>query len=200
MTPFTAIAAERLSVKHVFVLTLVCSLLTNVALGVALILRQPSTRTIIVPPTLAQEREVWSFTDNGPNEAYLGRWASHLLSLLTDLTPATVAHQRETLLQNVHPSYFAHLETELLNEAQRINRDRLSTYFTPLEMSVDAKALTVGFNGELAVLIGDSVTKRELKHFTLQFTQTAGRLSLSRVDSRSLSQKERQRLERQSTS
>lgn len=58
---YTSIVAERIGLRRSVVLMLAASFAINLMLALALILERPETRTIIVPPTLAAEREVWAF-------------------------------------------------------------------------------------------------------------------------------------------
>ena len=62
---YTSIVAERIGLRRSFVLMLAASFAINLMLALALMLQKPETRTIVVPPTLAAEREVWSFSDSG---------------------------------------------------------------------------------------------------------------------------------------
>ena len=73
---YTSIVAERIGLRRSVVLMLAASFAINLMLALALILERPETRTIIVPPTLAAEREVWAFDGSGPGAPYLERRAN----------------------------------------------------------------------------------------------------------------------------
>lgn len=110
------------------------------------------------------------------------------------MTPATIDHQREIVLSHTAPDFFATLETSLVTEAERLKKDRLSTVFTPLRMGVDETTLKVFADGEFLLLMSDTVTKREMKRFTLTYRYLGGLLLLSSVDARALTDAEKRSL------
>ena len=63
---YTSIVAERIGLRRSFAVIMAISFALNFILALALLLQQPETRTIVVPPTLAAEREVWTFDEAGP--------------------------------------------------------------------------------------------------------------------------------------
>ena len=77
---YTSIVAERIGLRRSFAVIMAMSFALNFILALALLLQQPETRTIVVPPTLAAEREVWTFDEAGPGAPYLERWALSVLS------------------------------------------------------------------------------------------------------------------------
>ncbi len=190
----TQAGLARLGVRNALMATVALSLLTNVLLAMTLLTHRPSSRTIIVPPTVLDEKEAWRFTEAGPSANYLSRWSVSLLHALTTVTPATIDHQREIVLSHTAPEFFATLETSLVTEADHLKKDRLSTVFTPLRLNVNEKALTVSADGEFLLLMGDTVTKREMKRFTLTYRYLGGLLLLSGADARALTEAEKRSL------
>lgn len=55
---YASLIAERLGIRRCFLIVFAVSLVLNLMLAIALIRHQPDVRTVIIPPTLAQEREV----------------------------------------------------------------------------------------------------------------------------------------------
>ena len=84
---YTSIVAERIGLRRSFAVIMAMSFALNFILALALLLQQPETRTIVVPPTLAAEREVWTFDEAGPGAPYLERWALSVLSHAASVTP-----------------------------------------------------------------------------------------------------------------
>ena len=190
----TQAGLARLGVRNALMATVALSLLTNVLLPMMLLTHRPSSRTIVVPPTVLDEKEAWQFSEKGPSANYLSRWSVSLLHALTTVTPATIDHQREIVLSHTAPDFFATLETSLVTEAERLKKDRLSTVFTPLRMGVDETTLKVFADGEFLLLMSDTVTKREMKRFTLTYRYLGGLLLLSSVDARALTDAEKRSL------
>ena len=198
----SALSLERLGLKRLLLAIGAVSLCTNLILALTLLIYHPSAQTIVVPPTLIDEKEAWTFTSHGPSANYLARYAASLTNMLTTATPASVDHQREEILRVTAPTLFSTLEADLLNEATRMKKNRMSTVFTPMRVTVDESSLAVALDGELVVIMGDTVARREMKRFALGFQYQAGRLMLASVEGRKLSEAERHSLteERKATS
>ena len=107
---YTSIVAERIGLRRSFAVIMAMSFALNFILALALLLQQPETRTIVVPPTLAAEREVWTFDEAGPGAPYLERWALSVLSHAASVTPETVDSSRRVVLQHVDPGFYRKLE------------------------------------------------------------------------------------------
>lgn len=120
---YTSIVAERIGLRRSFAVIMAMSFALNFILALALLLQQPETRTIVVPPTLAAEREVWTFDEAGPGAPYLERWALSVLSHAASVTPETVDSSRRVVLQHVDPGFYGKLEEALIVEADRIKKE-----------------------------------------------------------------------------
>ena len=57
------VLSAGIGLRRSFAVIMAMSLALNFILALALLLQQPETRTIVVPPTLAAEREVWTFDE-----------------------------------------------------------------------------------------------------------------------------------------
>lgn len=148
---YTSIVAERIGLRRSFAVIMAMSFALNFILALALLLQQPETRTIVVPPTLAAEREVWTFDEAGPGAPYLERWALSVLSHAASVTPETVDSSRRVVLQHVDPGFYGKLE----------------------------EALSVEVEGVQKTLVGSTVTSSRKKTWRLTFRYDAGRLFLT---------------------
>lgn len=178
---YSSLVAARIGVRRLVLFSLVASLLLNLALGLTLVGMKPEVRTIILPPTLAQEREVWSFDDEGPSDAYLSRFALSTLKWATDVTPQTVTNAHETLLKFVDPAVLQTFDDALTLQARQIKHDAASSFFAPSQVTVNRNALRVDVKGEQTMVIGNTVTSRTPTHYVLTFRYDAGRLFLTRL-------------------
>lgn len=181
---YTSIVAERIGLRRSFVLMLAASFAINLMLALALMLQKPETRTIVVPPTLAAEREVWSFSDSGPGAPYLERWALSILSHAASVTPETVDAARRAVLAHVDPGFYGKLEEALIVEADRIKKDHSSSVFYPDRARVNTKDLSVEVEGLQKTLVGSTVTSSKPKTWRLTFRYDAGRLFLTSLTDR----------------
>ena len=154
---YTSIVAERIGLRRSFAVIMAISFALNFILALALLLQQPETRTIVVPPTLAAEREVWTF----------------------DEAPETVDSSRRVVLQHVDPGFYGKLEEALIVEADRIKKDHSSTIFYPDRARVNTSDLSVEVEGVQKTLVGSTVTSSRKKTWRLTFRYDAGRLFLT---------------------
>lgn len=176
---YTSIVAERIGLRRSFAVIMAMSFALNFILALALLLQQPETRTIVVPPTLAAEREVWTFDEAGPGAPYLERWALSVLSHAASVTPETVDSSRRVVLQHVDPGFYGKLEEALIVEADRIKKDHSSTIFYPDRARVNTSDLSVEVEGVQKTLVGSTVTSSRKKTWRLTFRYDAGRLFLT---------------------
>lgn len=181
---YASLIAERIGIRRSAMLILGVSLTVNVLLATALIVHRPETRTIVIPPTLAQEREAWSFDDRGPSAAYLERHALSVLSHAASVTPDTIDASRRAVLRHVDPAAYGALEETLIVEGDRMKKDHSSTIFYPDKARVDRAALTVDVEGIQKVLVGSTVTSTRRKVWHLAFRYDAGRLFLTQLTDR----------------
>ena len=172
---YTSIVAERIGLRRSFAVIMAMSFALNFILALALLLQQPETRTIVVPPTLAAEREVWTFDEAGPGAPYLERWALSVLSHAASVTPETVDSSRRVVLQHVDPGFYGKLEEALIVEADRIKKDHSSTIFYPDRARVNTSDLSVEVEGVQKTLVGSTVTSSRKKTWRLTFRYDAGR-------------------------
>lgn len=184
MELYTTVIAERVGLRRAVLFVAAASLLTNVLLAGALLAHRPETRTVIIPPTLAQEREVWTFTEAGPSAAYLERFALSLLSYVATVTPETVDSSRIAVLKHTDASVYGDIESAFLIEGDRMKKDHSSTIFYPQKAVVDDKKLVVKVTGTQKLVVGNTVTSTRTKSWTMRFRYAAGRLFLLSVTDR----------------
>jgi conjugal transfer pilus assembly protein TraE len=186
---YTTLIAEKAGLRVWVLAVLAGSFALNCLLAIALVALEPDARTIIVPPTIASEREFWSFDKNGPNAAYLERFALSILSYAANVTPETVDASRKLLLQHVDPAVYGEIETAFLLEGERMKKDHASTVFYADRAVVNPKTLTAEISGVQKLFVGSTVTRNEKKVWTLGFRYDAGRLYLTQILDSSLSEK-----------
>lgn len=181
---YASLIAERLGIRRCFMVVFAVSLVLNLMLAIALIRHQPDVRTVIIPPTLAQEREVWSFNNEGPSASYLERFALSILSYAACVTPDTIDSARRAVLEHVDPAAYGALEETLIVEGDRMKKDHSSTVFYADEAHVNLSTLTVDVEGVQKLLVGSTVTRTQRKTWRLTFRYDAGRLFLTSLTDR----------------
>ena len=181
---YSTIVAERLGLKRSFAVILALSFALNLILALALLMQRPESRTIVIPPTLASEREVWTFDEAGPGAPYLERWALSILSHAANVTPETVDSARRAILKHVDPAFYGKLEEALIVEADRIKKDHSSSIFYADRARVNTADLSVEVEGIQKTLVGSTVTSTRKKIWRLTFRYDAGRLFLTSLTER----------------
>ena len=181
---YTSLVAERIGFRRWFLTLTAGSLAVNLLLAGALVVRVPDARTIIIPPSVADEREAWTFDAEGPSPAYLERFALSLLSHAANVTPETVDSSRTALLRHTDPSVYAAMEAAFRIEGERLRKDHASTVFYPDVARADVRTLTVEVTGTQKLLVGTAVTSTREKTWRMTFRYDAGRLFLTGMTDR----------------
>lgn len=181
---FSSDAAARIGLRRIVFAVLAVSLTTNALLAAALVAHRPETRTVIVPPTAAHEREFWSFDSRGPSAPYIERFALSLLSHAATVTPDTVDAARKAILLHADPAVYGELEEAFILEGERIKKEHASSAFFPNKARVDVDKLTVDVEGIQKLLVGSTVTSTRQKTWRMTFRYDAGRLFLTSLTDR----------------
>ena len=134
-------------------------------------------RIIMVPGIRAE----MSITGNSVSESYLEESALLFLSCLLDLTPDIIEHKRDLVLK-----YTSHSDSkwitgikEYFNSAIEQHRKfKLSTYFTPKNMSIDTKNMQVVAHGILNSSFGKEGYDSKQIGYLLEFELVGGHLKL----------------------
>lgn len=177
-----AVAAAKLRIGRLVAYGFALSLASNCLLGAALIMKKPVHQTILVPsPVFEPAPAGWTFDDKGPDENYLARYAVKLVSLCTNLTPASASGSIAGFLEHVAPHMQAETALQLEKEAEALRKDDGSTAFYPAETAVSRERLTVDVAGVFKTILGRTVVESKEKCFRLQFEYRAGRLWLATV-------------------
>jgi len=141
------------------------SLLLNILLGIGMISMIGREKTILIPPGIS--KTFW-VSHSAVAPEYLAEMSHFFTTLRFNLTPATFENQRETLLRYVSPEYYESLKIQLINEAQNMAKDHISTAFYPVDIKVDAKHLEALVIGDLISTVGSN--KVPAKRVTYKIT------------------------------
>lgn len=144
------------------------------------ILNNPhSERTVIVPAQLSQSFWV---DEHGVSASYLTEMARLITGTVLTVTPENVKEQEMALLRFAHPRHRGDLQHHWQTWATRIEQERVSHVFLPLQVDVSARELTAMVEGELITFVGNDQLQRTQATYRLQFIYHNGRLWLSALD------------------
>lgn len=160
-------------------LVLACgSLLLNILLGVGMVMTAGHEKIILVPPQI--EQTFW-VRHNAVSPEYLSEMSNFFVVLRFNLTPTTIENQRNILLRYVSPEYFDTLKIELINEAERMTKEHITTAFYPVDVKVDAGHLETLITGDLITTIGVNQLPARRVIYKISYTHNNYRLLVKKL-------------------
>lgn len=132
-------------------------------------------RIVIVPPVVNQSFWV---EQSAVSPEYLSQMTTFLAQLRLNLTASNAAYQRDTLLRYTDPIYYGDLKTELVNEADHLEKSHTSMIFYPVEVTVDSQHLTTHIIGDLSASVGNDPLPVQRISYQLIFRYSQGKLWL----------------------
>lgn len=126
------------------------SLCANILLAIVIITLIGHERIILVPPII--DKRMW-VNYNSVSAAYLAAMSEFFIDLRFNVTPDSIAKQREILLHYVDTASYATLKGELIAEEERINKEHISLAFYLVDVKVDTKKLQALITGDLVTTV-----------------------------------------------
>lgn len=180
MTPLE-IAEEleaKAGIKKAFLALLAGSTTINLVLAIALVMADRTHREVMVPPEV--NRSFW-IEDNKASASYLEQMGLFVLRLALDATPLSADYQSKQMLRYASPEYYGVLEKYLTANAQRMQRDNISTMVAVRGVTVDEAKQHVVFDSMLRTVLGDKTVSEVPKKYEVGFSMRQGRIYLNRI-------------------
>jgi conjugal transfer pilus assembly protein TraE len=155
-----------------------CSLLLNILLGIGIIFLVGREKIILVPPNITATFWV---KNNHVSAEYLAEMSHFFAFLRFNNTPATMENQREILLRYVSPEYYETLKIELINEANHMTKERISTIFFPIDIKTDVKHLEVLVTGDLLTTVGTNQLPARRSTYKISYKYNNYRLLIKKL-------------------
>ena len=155
-----------------------CSLFLNILLGIGVVSMVGREKIILVPPGMATTFWV---KNNQVSVDYLSEMSLFFALLRFNNTPATVENQREVLLRYVSPEYYEALKVELINEANHMTKERISTVLYPVDIKVDAKHLEALVIGDLFTTVGTNQLPVKRSTYKISYKYNNYRLLIKKL-------------------
>lgn len=152
-----------------------CFGLVGVTLLQTIILFFKEERVVIVPTDFKQGFWV---EGNQVSPSYLEEMALFMSSLCLNLSPATIAYQRDVLLRHTHPSAYGTLKQHFMDTEKRLQKDRISMIFRPLKARVSTSNMGVYLTGDLITWVGQKQVTQARETYRLRFHRVRGQLQL----------------------
>ena len=154
-----------------FVLSILfVSLGLNVMLGssVLSLSKQASPRHILTPPVL--EKSFW-VEGNNLSQEYLEQMGLYVLQLNLNVSPNSVRYFGRKMLEITDPRAHPVITKRIDVTAARLERDAVSTVFSPQDVFVDVKQHPnkIAFSGKLVTLLSDKRIAEFVKTYVIEF-------------------------------
>ena len=161
--------------KKAWMVAALLSIVINVGLTSALLLKKNTVQTTFLPPELHQP---FNLNDGIYSDAYIEQIATWFISQTLNYTPASFEYQLETFLKHVDPELFSVLRQTLLQEFEDIKKQqRSSTFFT---QRVHVRGLLAIVSGVRQIKVGNTDASLEQEHWYIKLTKrTDGLVTLA---------------------
>jgi len=130
-------------------------------------------RIVVVPAY--QQQSFWLDQANVSKE-YLEQMSVFFIENLLNLTPDSIAYQRDVILKHVAPAFYRELKKRFIEEEERYRKECLTTNIKPMHIIVDEANKTTTTIGIFTSFIAGKQIKQTKDSYQLQFKYQHGRL------------------------
>jgi conjugal transfer pilus assembly protein TraE len=162
---------SQASMLRTSILTLLAvSLVLNVvqALTVLGMSQKTAPRHVLIPPVL--EKSFW-LEGNTLSQEYLEQMGLYVLQLNLNVSPQSVRYFGRKMLEITDPRAHPQITKRIDITAARLERDAVSTVFSPQDVFVDTKQYPnrIAFSGKLVTLMSDKRIAEFVKVYVIEF-------------------------------
>jgi conjugal transfer pilus assembly protein TraE len=176
---------HKISLRHLIFQRNACLALTAL-LSVSLVIVSSflfvkSERIVIVPPIV--EKEFW-VDGNNISATYLEQFGYFLGELLLSKSSQSASTQRAIIMRHTSPSYSTQLNKKLMEEEQRLEKERASYVFFPTGIYTNIESKEVVLSGNRTIYVSGKMVSSVVESYSLSFVFQGSRLLLSGVTER----------------
>jgi conjugal transfer pilus assembly protein TraE len=130
--------------------------------------KQNAPRHILTPPVL--EKSFW-IEGNNLSQEYLEQMGLYVLQLNLNVSPNSVRYFGRKMLEITDPRAHPAITKRIDVTAARLERDAVSTVFSPQDIFVDVKQHPnkIAFSGKLVTLLSDKRIAEFVKTYVIEF-------------------------------
>lgn len=133
-------------------------------------------KIILVPPNI--DKSFWVSSQHVSRD-YLSEMTRFFAMLRLNITPESASIQRETLLRYTDPNFYGQLNSQLVQEADRMTDQHISMAFFPTtDIKTNEKNLKAVIEGDLKSYVGDVAVPAKHVRYLLSYSYHSGRLFL----------------------
>ena len=149
-------------------------------LGIALLLNilqvverlTVTEKIIVLPPSIT--KDVW-IKGNTVSESYLEEWSLYLTNILLNVSEKTIGYQAELALRHVSPDFSGKIKKKFKNDTTNLQKNNATTTFSPKEIKVIEKTMTVFVTGTFSTYVGKERVSAHEQTYQLNFVFNKGR-------------------------
>ena len=130
-------------------------------------------RVVLVPAQI--NTQMWTERKLVSKE-YLEEMSLFFTHLLFDVSPHSMAYQRDIVLRNVDPAVYNSLKHKLFKEEEKYRKENLTTTFRPAKLVVNTSKLETLVTGYLTSFVGGKQMQQITDTYLIKFRYDAGRL------------------------
>ena len=133
-------------------------------------------KVVVVPATL--EHRFW-VSQGAVSPEYLMEMTYFFMALRLNVSPATAGMQRELLLRHTDPTYYQIFKNLLVEEEDKITKERISVAFFPVGIRVDPHTLMAEVTGDLVSTVGSQSLPTQRMIYEVNYRYRNGRLFIA---------------------
>lgn len=139
-------------------------------------------RVVLVPAQI--NTQMWA-ERKAVSKEYLEEMSLFFSHLLFDVSPHSMAYQRDVILRNVDPASYNLLKHKLIKEEEKYKKENLTTTFRPTKIFVNTTTLEALISGYLTSFVGGKQMQQITDNYLIKFRYDAGRLFIKSFEARS---------------
>ena len=172
---------QLVKTANTFLLCMVIALsISNVALVFLSIHAFSNQVTTLLPPKVSSKITV---SNSSVNDAYLQQMAEYFLLLKLNVSPASIVHNHDQLLNYVDSSSYHEVQSALRHEAKYIHKDDISSSFAITDVAISNPTLQVKISGQLKKWVGarQLETQRATYLVSMKYDNTIALISIEKI-------------------
>lgn len=138
-------------------------------------------RVVLVPAQI--NTQMWT-ERKAVSKEYLEEMSLFFAHLLFDVSPHSMANQRDVILRNVEPANYNALKYKLIKEEEKYKKENLTTTFRPIKIIVNPSKLETLMTGYLTSFVGGKQMQQITDTYLIKFRYDAGRLLIKSFEAK----------------
>tara|TARA_B100001094_G_scaffold269524_1_gene273768 strand:- start:5253 stop:5813 length:561 start_codon:yes stop_codon:yes gene_type:complete len=168
------------TMNTLLLLTGIALLVANIFLTAGIFYAMRQHTVTVVPPTLS---EPFTLSNQVVDESYLKQMSEYFLYLKVNVTPESVGRNYSQLLHYVDANSYAKVQPYLMEEAQRVKAQKISSMISISNIEISTETLQVKVSGILKKWVGSRALDEEQVTYlvTMQYNNVLTLLGIQHI-------------------